>query len=912
LRLTAAFIAHEMRVARRSLRCRVFAAAYVALGCLPAALAYSRREHLEYAAGAGAYAAETLGPLTLLTAVLAGLLSLDGISRERGGGAWTTATLAAVGNGGYLLRRWLALLALILPLTAVPPLVAAGLAVAGGNAAEPAVFLGPWLLHVVPVAVAVSALALGLGTIGGNAALDRCGMRFGSALDWLDLREASRSAVRIKALFGKQTGWGWDFPLPVSESGFDARTAAEQSLADGLLLAALGAAALGVAALYLRRTRPDVRPQRIGPDHPLRNFLPAVARLRQQYAPDPAPAPADLAILALALLTAAGAVALEVSRNVRYERLGERRWQVETSGAPAPTPADVTPERWRIAGSFDAAGRVALQVTGTLHNTGSAPRGHLAFTLDPEIELAGAAADRGRLRVERAWDRLGVEIEPPIPPGGSCELRFRLTGRPALPRLPFSLSQGGERISFAHAYERHRQARFGADREDMSRSFTVPAVSGHRVELTAPALTPVPRYNPWTLYGQQLVPDESFFPPAQIELSLAVPRDLFVADSCGGVSDPAVAGKAGRLDSRCTLALAELEVAGGRQRRLAGTAESTAVAVFPAHRAMGELHLGFLANGTRMIDEAWPGLSGLGGAAGRMVLLEWPGAEVHDRNPLRQVLLRYFDSAEAGVTVIGDLVFLDESRLILNRALAPERMVAEIVAARLSRRRRLNPEESLFFRQLFRALALERLGVGSRSGAVVGPLPPQELPTIYKAALEARYSAYWSDRFPALVAALERRAGAEPLRASIEELLAHGDRETDQPATFAEFAAILTRRADGPVEPLLRDFFLAGKMPEPVLEGVAFQSAGSGWQVSGRVHNLGDGEALCRVVLTTDLGPVETTVRTGTHESAPFSLATPHRPQGVFLDPDQECHRLVRPAGTVDRVFFQGLQGARG
>ncbi len=110
------------------------------------------------------------------------------------------------------------------------------------------------------------------------------------------------------------------------------------------------------------------------------------------------------------------------------------------------------------------------------------------------------------------------------------------------------------------------------------------------------------------------------------------------------------------------------------------------------------------------------------------------------------------------------------------------------------------------------------------------------------------------------------------------------------------------------MEPLIRDFFLAGKLPELVLEGVDFEPAGSGWRVTGRVRNLGDGEAICRVVLTTELGPVETEVRTGTAESTPFAFSTAHRPQGVFLDPDRECQRLLGQGLPRDRVYFRGTR----
>jgi hypothetical protein len=925
VRLTAALVAHEWRVQRRTLRFRAFAGAYLALACLPAVLVFLRREHLAYTIGAATYAGEMLVYLPLLTTLLAALLSMDGIHRERGSGAWTTATLAGLTNAGYLVRRWLALLALLLPLTLVPVVAAAGLAVAGGSRAVlPAAFLGPWLLHVVPLAAIVSALALGLGTIGGNAVstfllavfalglvpavgdsvLDHFRIRFSPPMDWVDLQDASRGVSRVQIAFKDKNPWWWVFPLPFTEAGFDLGSEAEQDLAGGLLLASLAAAALGTAAFYLRRTRPDVRPQKVPPDHPLRTFLVSLGRLREQYTPDPAPAPADLALFALALLAAAGAVALQVHRAVRYEAVALERSRAEASGAPAPTPADVVPETWRVEGGFDSSGAVAVRVAGTLRNSGREPRAHLAFSLDPDLRLAGAAADLGSVAVQRSWDRLAVDLDPPIPPGGRRELRFRLAGRPGETELGFPREAGGVPFSFLHAFQRHREARFGHDRNDLSRAYRVPAVSGFRTALTARCLTPVPRYASWTPDGNGFVPDEIYLPAARIELSLAVPPDLLAADSCGGLSAPSPQrpGRPGRLESRCTLPVADLAVMGGRQRLLAenggGGESGVAVAVFPGHRASGELHLGFLTRGTHLMDEAWPGLGGLG----RLVVLEWPQREVHERRRSGTLIGRWRSPEDSTVKVTGNLVFLEEADLIATREIAPEPMVAEIAAARLSHRRRLDPENAFFFGQLFRALVLQRLGLGSPTGAVFTSdlANRRELKT---AAVKAwAYSSYWTNRFPSLVAALSIRAGAEPLRASIEELLERGG---EKPATFAEWAEILERRSDGRAAPLIRDFFLHGAMPEPSLADVEFQPAGSGWRVTGKVRNDGDGEAVCRVVLATDLAPVETAVKTGTGETASFVLATVHRPQGVYLDPDRECHRFTR-VGVRDRVFFQG------
>lgn len=934
--LTAAFVRHELRIERRSLRFRAFAAGYVLLGCGPAVAVHLRREHLSYVIGSATYASATLSFLPLLSVLLAALLSMDGIGRERGTGAWTTATLSGVTNAGYLLRRFVALLAVVLPLTSLPLLFSAGMAAADAGSwatVDAGPFLWPWLLHVVPWTVAATALALGLGTIGaqavgtfllalvvfgvvpavGNEVLNRFQMRFDPPLSGLDLVPARWTAILLAASFQSvEDRWRWTFPLPETEAGFDVGTAAEQLMAEGLLFGAAAVAALGVSVLFLRRTRPDVRPRAIRPDHPLRNFLVSFGRLREQYKPDPKPAPADLVTLACALVLAAGAVGLEIERSLRYGGQAERRHRAEKSGAPAPMAVAVVPEGWRIEGEFEPSGRVALVVAGTLRNGGGRPERHLAFSLNPGVDLLEASADRGRVSLRRNWDRVAIEVDPPIPPGGRRDLRFRLGGEPGATKFNLPPWQGLDLASFSRSYEKNRNARLAHDRFDLSRSYRVPAVSGLRIALDAASLSPVPRYTPWTPVADGSVPDEVYFPLADIDLSLAVPAGLLVADSCGGLVDPmAEKGKTGRLRSRCRLPLPDLTVRGGRQRLLPESAGAgAAVAVFPAHRAVGELHLGSLAGSSKRMEEAWPGAGGVAGNAGpgRLILMEWPDEGVHERNHQSLLLARYRDPFDSWITVVGNLAFLEEVDLIATKPLSPERLAAEVVTSRLVRRRRFAPDESLFFRQLLRALVLERLGLGSSTGAVVGPLPLQRMPAAKSPALHPESYGYWYDRFPALIAALGRRAGAEALRLSVEELLGPSAEHAETPATFAEFAAILRRRSERDVEPMIRDFFLAGKLPEMVLEGVDFRPVGGGWRVVGWVENLGDGESVCRVVLTTELGPVETEVRAGTGARAPFVLATSHRPQGVFLDPDQDCHRLVRMGAPRDRVYFQGAR----
>ncbi len=916
MRLTAAFVSHELRTQARSLRFRTAAGLYVLAASLPAALVHVRRPILDYVVGGPGYAFEVASVLPLLTAAFAFLLSMDGITREHGEGAWTTVTLCEVSNAGYLLRRWLALQAVFLPLSALPLLAAAGIARADGiTHLDPWSFAGPWLFQVAPLAMVMSALGLGVGTIGGgplnalpllgllfglfppllNQGLHLFSMRLTHPLDWAGFRTATWTVGRAASAMAGKEQWGWMFPYPASEAGFDPRVMGEQDFAAGALLAAMAAACLGIATVYLRRTRPDVRPHRARPDHPLRSFLRSWSRLRERYTPDPSPAPADRIALALAFLVAVALFTALVARASHYEDLAEARYGTETKPSPFITPTSIVPGLWQVRGQVGPGANVAVEVSAEMINQGTEPAGRLAFELAPGL-AAVVSADAGKAIPSRSWDRLEVALEPPIPPGGRRRLRFRLSGVPAWTEFPSSL----ESRSFLGSYTEHFEAQFSRDRLDFSRAYREPSVSRSRVSLQGADLIPVPRYAPWN--GQ-----EGVFPPAKVELSVSGPSGLFLADACGGFA--AASERAGRLESRCRLALPDLAVVGGRHRLMrqeeAGTGMT--VAVFPAHIQAAELHLGFLARSAGMLEEAWPGAG-----SGRLVVLEWPQQQVHARGG--QFLRRWYrEPGEDLLTVVGNLAFVQEIDLIRLKGLQPESLAVEILSQRLASRRRFAPEHNLFFRQFLRALSRERMGLGPVDGAVVGPLHHYDENLVMQAsALDERPTwSYWRFRFPSLVSALESRAGAEPLRQAVEELLARGEDPAVQPATAEELFAGIVRHSPSPaaveaVEALIRDSFVAGDLPNLVLEGVEFRRAGDGWQATGRMVNEGKGEAVCEVVLTTELGPESVAVRAGTGESAAFALATRHRPVGVFLDPDKECHRLTRKNAPRDRVFFEG------
>jgi hypothetical protein len=723
-----------------------------------------------------------------------------------------------------------------------------------------------------------------------NAAVGQLGLRLTGPLGWLQLKSLAGSARRVVLINAPDRPWGTSFPAEISGAPYDPWVAADQYLAAAALPFALCAGALGFAVRHLRRTRPDVRPWRIPPAHPLRTFLAMVSRMRERYTPDPRPSRADLLAMGLMLLAAAGCAALIVERGLHFQELGRRRFAVEKSEGPAPTPADVTPRRWRLEGTLGPGRRVSLAVVAEMVNQGREPRSHLAFELNPSLRIEEARSGAGGLRLARRWDRLAVDLDRPIPPGGSREIRFRLEGEPAETRFSLRLPFYG----FHKGFNDHLHARFYRDLEDLSRSNSIPAISASRISLEASDLFPVPRYEPWKLVkdperNRLLVADETFRPQADVSLSLAAPREVFLADACGGMA------RDGRLASRCRLPLADVQVAGGPHRPLAVQAGGATVAVFPPHRALGEIHLGFLARGAFQLEEAWPGMGGLR----RTVVLEWPGPDVHQIG-LSALGREWSWDDSLPVEVRGNLLLLSEWVLFRSEPIKPDSLMAELVAGRLERRRALAARDSSLFHHLFRELALQRLGLGSANGAVVAGLRTGMEEIVRVPPPEGPYAPnYWDNRFPALVAALRYRMGEETLRLALDDLLS---REGTAPLTREELYTLLGER--GEVGRMIHDFFVQGALPEVLLEDVVFRRAGDGWKVTGRMRNRGTGEALCKVVLTTNLGPLETLARTEGGQSGGFSFSTVHRPQAVLLDPDRECHRLT--VNTGDRVFFQG------
>jgi len=884
VRLLAAFAAHEARTQLRSLKFRVVAGVYLAVVTAPTILTWLGRSRAGSFLGPGTFAGATPLVQPFPTAIVAALLCVDGIEREREEGSLAVAGLAPVTNAGYLLRRWAALLALLVPLTLVPP--AAGVLLSPRPLETMPLAVVPWLLRTLPVAVGASALALALGTItGGTVSAAVTGFLALAAAMLLGNGIASRFHRAVTGPdawlgtsdFGngaRQVYWALEGFAGVSsatDGRLDVRLAAEEALSVGCLPLASCVLALGLAAAFLRRTRPDLRPFVVGPAHPLRSLVAFVNRLRVAYTPDPAPARADVALLAATLLAAGGLVAVWEARSRDALTLARERFQVETSGLPEPTPETLVPGVWRLRGALAADGRLTATLTATLRNTGTEPASRAAFSVNRSVAVTGAPV------LGRRGDRLEVAFSPPVPAGGETTVTLGLDGRPA----DVQLADRG--VSFVTAFRGLLSGRSAGETRDLSLATTRRLASPRRIRLVGSDLAPTPRYASFRLtppsksFGElgELVPPESRFPLADVEIDLAVPRGLFVADSCGHVATPE-----GRLTGACRISPAELALLGGPMTAAGGT--SVTFAVLDGHEEAARLHAPALDQASELLAKAWPGLDALRGA----VVLEWPPE--WSRDPWTGMGWWYWGDSLGSATALGRVFLLDEATLVRRKALEPEGLAAQAVAAALLARRTLAGREQLAFRRLLAGIALDRLGKGRPGRAVLDAQQAIRVPVTKAGPYDA---GVWRHKLPALVADLQYRAGARAFTEGLEEFLAARDAG---PGTLRELVERIGRRGAVSLDRFYADFVSGGEIPMLTLEDVTFRSAGRTWEVAGVVRNVGTGESLCPIVLRTDGEAASAQVRVPSNGTAPFRLTTPYPPRTLLLDPDQRAFRLSR------------------
>ena len=415
---------------------------------------------------------------------------------------------------------------------------------------------------------------------------------------------------------------------------------------------------LGLAVRYLRRTRPDVRPWRIPPDAPAAH-LPrrpgaAAGALHPRPGAGPGGPPGDRA--ARSCSPPAPRPASSAGCATTRRSAGCASPPRHSEGA-ATTPVDVVPGRWRIEGTLGPDRSVALDGDRRDAQRWAPCRAaHLAFELNPLLEIAEARAGEGGLTLSRSWDRLAVELAPPIPPGGRREIRFRLAGAPAdaddrsadlrVPQLPQALR---------HPPAPPVRPRASGPLEQLSGAGDLAAPDPARAP---PTSRPSPATSPGSWTRSSRWSEESYTPQADVTLALAGPPGLLLADACGGIA--ALGAPGGRLP------------APARGSRRAGRP-------LPHPARPAQRHDGRRLPGPRQARRAAPGVprtaaraargglarAGRPAADGGARMVRRPGLRSRpDRRRLESTRWRGDD--EAPFRVLGNLVLLSEGDLIQN------------------------------------------------------------------------------------------------------------------------------------------------------------------------------------------------------------------------------------------------------
>jgi hypothetical protein len=907
--LLAAFVAHELRIQSRALRWRAVAGLCAGGAALPALVVFLYRGG---APTSGASYLQAVMP-ALVTLSIAGsfLVACDALLREREQETWSTLSLCRLGSSRYVLYRWLALLPALGLISVLPLLAAGGLAIAAGETFPSAAAAGVWVVWVLPRVLLWSALGLGFGTAGGGlfggaglaaatagvglAALDAVLFRFRLHVAAPPLGTGTLGRQLAYLLFAREESSGMPFPPPASDAPIDLRVEAERSLAPLGSTAALAALGLAAAILLLRRTRPDLRPWRVGERHPLRTFVVIAARWRDRFAPDDGLSRADriavAALLAGALLAAGAAVV----RDARMVAAAEARFTLEGEPWPPPTDRGVLASTCTLTGRVDSRGQLRVLSRTELRHDGERLQGELSMLLGRGARLEALASPGRSVRFARRGDRLAVRLVPPLAPGDRATLTALVSGRPARTvfALPWSREYGAF-IGFQRSFARYRNARFARELPDLAPSFTVRALSPTRVRLAASDLLPVLRYTPHELVGGDRYDGpfprlEEVRPPVRLAVSLDVPSDLFLADACGDVTS------GGRLAGGCTLPLAAFTVRGGAQQ--ATREGGLTVALFPGHGELALAKLGPLDQLRELVREIWPEED----LADSTVVLEVP--DEANFLPGGQLLaLRRLDAfLGAEVEVEGRLLLVPEMLLLAGDPLAPGDLAARLVGNRLLARRRVVAEQERLFDALITGLAAGRAGYGPPEGAVVPPA--QEGPGSYRRSLleaEADERNVWQRRLPALLVDLGHRVGEDALRRGLAAFLARTDAP---PGTLLELVADWQRASGVPLDDFYRSYLAGTALPWLDLADVSFARAPEGWRVRGRVVNRGSGEARCDVVLTSELARGSVGVVVPPEGSASFELASRSRPRAVLLDPEGRCHRY-RSLAPIERVDY--------
>ncbi len=944
--LLRAFIAHEWRTQLRSTRYRLLVALYLAGSMLPVLYQLLLRDRSDVLVGTVSYLQPTFELQVFLVAVLSALVAMDAIERERSEGAWAVVGLTGVSNASYLLARWCGVVSTLLPWTLLPPLLTSLLPVTLGlPAAEVGHYFLPWLLWVLPSLLAASGGALAIGTITGSwigfllfylgltlvasPLLLQLLARFHTTWESAEWPHSTTFAVWLSLVLQTNAPESQRFGLgqiSFSEAPMDLQLILDTLLAHSLFVLTLAVCLLGPATLFLRRTAPDVRPWRISPKHPLRTYLNWLSNLRMRYWPDPKPLAADLAMLSLAALLLLAVSGYRLARSEHFQQLAAERFAAEMDQEALVNPRTLVPERYALRGRLVPDGQLQADVDLTFRNTGAEALPALMLQLNAGLDAQ--PVDEG-VSVHRQWDRLRLDLQPPLEAGESRTLRLQLEGYSET--VAFRLRGVGS-MPFNIRYQNFLSGTQPQDLSELGHSSRHRNAQTRSVFLTGASLLPLPRYTTWQLTppptspggpGNE-VPEEQIFPLATFELDLGVPARWLLASACGEVVPAETGARTGdRADARalrssCRLPLDRIGVLGGPLVLVADdqpsrastslTASDTAgattgerlqLAVLPQHRHQAALHRPALDNARKKLDEAWPGVtSGQG-----LIFLEQPMSA----RGFSGWWLSFFPRQERAT--FGKVVLVNEAELVRTKALRTSALVSELARAQIRHTRTIASDQEILMAALLDQLVRQRLGELEEPSAVVHAKAWLK-DGLRASILDARspWSSSLSSRLPALLHYLQYLVGTPNLYEAVDRFLVPSeDHPIDQAGHLSELMDLLEEISGVDLQDFHQQLLTGSALPEPVLRDVRFQRQGNRWLASGRVVNEGDGAVRCPLVLFTDLAPAETVIEVGSGGSSggsvSFQLSTSYPPQALALDPGGKCFRFARDGLT--RVEYQ-------
>lgn len=867
--------------------------------------------------GPGTYWKAVFDMLPFCAVALSMIVAGSRADLRAGSQMWAVLSAAPVDNTSILFRRACSQVLIAWGASLIPLVVCFGvLYVAGFGVADPLPPLQRWLIQIVPLVTVFVCLWSALVNITGTELGSLILFFFGDGLvravlvyileplfntrlilhqDWIGFPEFNQRVRILLRSFDDQRVldyWGRNFWT--TDAAPPWQLLWQEQLPAMAVFIGLAACMLGAAGLFLRRTQGNLKPLVLSDNHPLRTFAKSIHGMRQRYSRDGGlyrePWWALLGLLALC-----ASVLFIHQRQSRFQELSERRYEAETQIADQPWATSQTRLlTWKLTGELTESA-IELTARGRLRHDGEEPLARLPFQLNAYLDVEAEVPERRSLTVRR-WDRVFIDIDPPLRPGEEIDVVFNMQGSPYEDFLHYN---SWHRVdSFATRHEAHLAEEPFSAANDLARSALNPLLLPQRLLLTGTDLMPILRYGTWALTPKPVMPGErGYFVPeptesplVPIELDVSLPSGWIVGDACGSL------GRNGRLQSTCRAPLDSFALRGGK-RAVIEDGDRLFAAALPGHESLMEIHLEGLRRLITLSDRAWPGQEPID----RLIVLEEPPPQLN-----RSLAQRLWGGFFSPYETVGRTLILAETEVVDGTPLQIDRLVGPLLAGDLLSRRNLDPEQGWIFEKTFGSMMARRMGLVETGAGATMTGKPYEQAYVASPLLKMEERQPFVVRFkaPALWYYIESRVGSGPLFEGIEEFLSQ---DTEAPGTFEDMLALIERRSNVSLRDIYEDYLIGRALPQLKLENVERRRTENGrWRVTGSVNNHGTGRLRCPLVVSADEEEREIELHLeGAHTD--FEVVLDYKPHSVQLDPELTCFRWVTKGRLKLETFsFRG------